>query len=642
MCGIVGILDLNQDPVSSKLIKEMSEVLHHRGPDDRGYYIDENLALAHRRLSIIDLSPAAHQPMSNEDATVILVFNGELYNFQELRTELTARGHRFHSQTDSEVIVHSYEEWGIESLNRFNGMFAFAIWDKAKRRLFVARDRYGIKPLYYGMVKNKFIFSSEIKAIILHPEYISGIDYKALEEYFTFQNIFSDRTLFDGIKIVPPGHFIVVEEGALKPTMAQYWDFDRIFAEDTAAVDEKAYVRKLQFLFEQAVVRQLMSDVPLGSYLSGGMDSGSIVAVASKNLHRLMTFTGGFDLSSVTGLELVFDEREHAELLSNTFLTEHYEMILHAGDMAWVLPRLVWHIEDLRVGMCYQNYFIARLASKFVKVVLSGAGGDELFAGYPWRYDKVLTCETPESFNRSYYEYWQRLVPEQEKDSFFTAETRRSIGDYSSYDVFREILKPADAASHNMPQREYNLNRALYFDAKTFLHGLFVIEDKVSMANSLETRVPFLDNDLVDFTLSMPSRLKLRMDSCTGNTAVEDACNGSVLQSSNGKHILREAMKKLTPLSILNLKKQGFSPPDGSWYRGESMNYIKKILLDKRTLSRGFFESRFISNVVDEHTGGMKNHRLLIWSLLCFEWWNRIFMDGGKDEIRNASPFQGS
>jgi asparagine synthase (glutamine-hydrolysing) len=638
MCGIVGILDLNQDPVSSRLIREMSEAFHHRGPDDRGYYIDENLALAHKRLSIIDLSAAAHQPMANEDATVILVYNGELYNFQELRTELTARGHRFHSQTDSEVIIHSYEEWGFDCLGRFNGMFAFAVWDRIKRRLFLARDRYGIKPLYYAFVKNKFVFASEAKAIIIHPEYIRGVDYQALCEYFTFQNIYSSRTLFEGVKILPPGHYMTIEEG--KGTeglrMRRYWDFDRLFTFSSEGMEEKDCVKKLQYLFEQAVTRQLMSDVPLGSYLSGGMDSGSIVAVACRNLPRLMTFTGGFDLTSVTGLEIVFDEREHAEFLSSTFLTEHYEMVIHAGDMAWILPRLVWHLEDLRVGMSYQNYYIARLASKFVKVVLSGAGGDELFAGYPWRYDRILDCADNGSFDRLYYEYWQRLVPEGEQSMFFTGSSRKNIGDHHPFDVYREVLSPVEGIEPGSMRREYNLSRALYFDARTFLHGLFIMEDRVSMASSLEARVPFLDNDLVDFTLSMPASMKLRMDdkASLGEEHLQDRANRPVLQSKNGKYILREAMKKLVPKQILDLKKQGFSAPDDSWYRGESMNYLKKILLDKRTLNRGFFEPAYIGKIVDEHTGGVKNHRLLIWSLLCFEWWNRIFMDGEKEEIR--------
>ncbi len=634
---------MNHDPVSPGLIKGISEMIRHRGPDDQGYYIDENLALAHRRLSIIDLSAAAHQPMSNEDASMVMVYNGEIYNYQELRTELTSLGHRFHSQTDSETVIHSYEQWGFDCLKRFNGMFAFALWDKKKRQLFLARDRYGIKPLYYALVKNKFVFSSEAKAIAVHPEYIKGVDYQALREYFTFQNVYSDRTLFEGIKMLQPGHFLVIDEknGAERFVMKRYWDFDRIFAPNPVIMTEQEYVKKLQHLFEQAVVRQLMSDVPLGSYLSGGMDSGSIVAVACKNLPRLMTFTGGFDLTTVKGLEIVFDEREHAELLSSTFLPEPYEMVVHAGDMAWVLPRLIWHMEDLRVGMSYQNYFIARLASKFVKVVLSGAGGDELFAGYPWRYDRIMGCPDREDFDRTYYDYWQRLVPEGEQEGFFTGHSLKRVGDHHPYDVFREVFSPVRDVKPGQSLREFNVNRALYFDSKTFLHGLFIMEDRVSMANSLEARVPFLDNDLVDFTLSMPASMKLRMGSecAAGQGRLPDSANHTVLQSRNGKHVLREAMKKFTPQSILELNKQGFSAPDGSWYRGESMNYMKKILLDPRTENRGYFEPAYTRRIVDEHTGGLKNHRLLIWSLLCFEWWNRIFMDREKDEISRPHAF---
>jgi len=646
MCGIVGIFDLNHDPVSPGLIKTMADILRHRGPDDHGYYIDENLALAHRRLSIIDLSPAAHQPMSNEDATVIMTYNGEIYNYQELRTQLTSLGHRFHSQTDSETVIHSYEEWGIECVQRFNGMFAFALWDRKARRLICARDRYGIKPLYYAFVKNKFVFASEAKAILLHPGYIRGVDHKALSEYFLFQNVISDRTLFDGIRMLLPGHYLVVEEekGAGGLAIHQYWDFDRIFAPNPIIMSEEDYQERLQALFEKAVVSQLMSDVPLGSYLSGGMDSGSIVAVASKNLPRLMTFTGGFDLSTVTGLELVFDEREHAELLSSAFLTEHYEMVLHAGDMAWVLPRLIWHIEDLRVGMCYQNYYIARLASKFVRVVLSGAGGDEIFAGYPWRYEKILGCSSLADFDDIYYHYWQRLVPEGEMKDFYTGDAGARIGDYSTFGIFREILRPSDRAFGSGENREYFLNRALFFDAKTFLHGLFVIEDKVSMAHSLQMRVPFLDNDLVDFALSMPARLKFRMEASgdDSRTILEGSGESPYIQSNNGKHILRKAMRKYTPEAILNLKKQGFSPPDGSWYRGGSMEYIKKTILSPRTLGRGYFEPAYIRKIVEEHTQGLRNHRLLIWSLLCFEWWNRLFMDAEKEDIMRGGQYSSS
>ena len=347
------------------------------------------------------------------------------------------------------------------------------------------------------------------------------------------------------------------------------------------------------------MTRQLIADVPVGGYLSGGMDSASIAAVASRNVPRLMTFTGGFDLSSVTGIELVFDERADAELVSSHFSTQHYEMVMHAGDMAWALPELVWHLEDLRVGMSYPNYYIAGLASKFVKVALGGAGGDELFAGYPWRYELVDGLNDAAQFDAAYYEYWSRLVPDSEKPQFFSDEVWAQAGDRSTFDVYRAAIEPAAGLSP--------LEKALYFEAKTFLHGLLVVEDKVSMAHSLEVRVPFLDNALVALAEKIPARLK----------------HGQ----GGGKELLRKAMAPLLPDEIVTKSKQGFSPPDQSWYRGPTMDYIREVLLDERTLSRGWFKPEYVRGVLNDHLEGRVNHRLLIWSLLSFEWWNRLFLD---------------
>jgi len=313
-----------------------------------------------------------------------------------------------------------------------------------------------------------------------------------------------------------------------------------------------------------------------------------------------MTFTGGFDMSSVSGLELVFDERADAEAISRVCSTEHYTMVMHAGDMAWVLPELVWHLEDLRVGMSYQNHYIARLASKFVTVSLAGTGGDELFAGYPWRYQLVEDARDPAEFERRHYDYWTRLVPDSEKQEFFSPATWETIRSEAPLAAYREVIAPAadlDPAT-----------RALYFEAKTFLHGLLVVEDRVSMANSLEARVPFLDNELVELAMRIPVRLQY--------------------DASSGKRILREAMQGLLPQDLLSKPKQGFSPPDQSWYRGPTMEYIRELLLAPRTTSRGYFQAPWIERMLTEHGDGRANHRLLIWSLLSFEWWNRLFVDG--------------
>jgi asparagine synthase (glutamine-hydrolysing) len=600
MCGIAGILDLRGRPVADPEIKAMTDSIRHRGPDDEGHYVGDGVALGNRRLAIIDVSRAGHQPMATEDGSLLIVYNGELYNFPELMPLLEARGHRFHSRTDTEVVLHAYEEWGPDCLDRFNGMFAFAIWDTRRRRLFLARDRFGIKPLYYAVHDGRFVFASEIKAILQTglPRRVSP---EALVEYFTFQNVFSDRTLFDGVRLLPPGHSMTASEDGVESK--RFWDLE---PDPDEGVNEAEWAERIRGVFEESVTRQLISDVPVGSYLSGGMDSGSIVAVASKHVPRLMTFTGGFDLSSVEGLELVFDERTDAEAVASQFKTQHYEMVLHAGDLAWVLPELVWHLEDLRVGMSYQNYYIAGLAAKFVKVSLAGAGGDELFAGYPWRYELVEAGEN--DFDRVYYDYWARLVPDTEKPDFFTSEVWGEGTSHAAYEVFRDVLKPVE--------RLDPLTKALYFEAKTFLHGLLLVEDKVSMAHSLEARVPFLDNELVDLALRIPSRLK--------------HANGG------GKRLLRQAMSGLLPDEIINKRKQGFSPPDQSWYRGPTMDYIREILLDPRSLNRGYFQPNYVRRTLDEHLAGRVNHRLPIWSLLSFEWWNRLYMDGDRAALGRA------
>jgi asparagine synthase (glutamine-hydrolysing) len=387
-----------------------------------------------------------------------------------------------------------------------------------------------------------------------------------------------------------------IREGESLPRLDRYWDLE-LEPDDTVSVEE--WVAGVRDVFERAVTRQLVSDVPVGSYLSGGMDSASIATVASRSIPRLMTFTGGFDMASVSGLEVVFDERSDAEAIARLCSTEHYEMVLHAGDMAWVLPELVWHLEDLRVGMCYQNHYIARLTSKFVTVTMAGTGGDELFAGYPWRYALVEGAVDPVEFERLHYDYWTRLVADEDKPDFFTPRVWSDVADVPAIDAYRAAIAPA---SELEPAA-----RALYFEAKTFLHGLLVVEDRVSMANSLEARVPFLDNEIVEIARRIPTTLQY--------------------EGSSGKRILREAMRGLLPDEVLEKPKQGFSPPDESWYRGPTMDYIKDMLLDPRTVERGYFQRPWIEQMLREHATGRVNHRLVIWSLLCFEWWNRLFID---------------
>ncbi len=622
--------------MSQPILQRMTDVIAHRGPDGQGHFVDGAVGFGHRRLAIIDLSAAAHQPMSGETNDVVMIFNGEIYNFQPLRLELEALGHRFHSQTDSEVIVHGFEEWGESCVERFNGMFAFALLDRAGRRVLLVRDRYGVKPIYWYQRGDVFLFASEIKAILEHPAVRREVHAPALNEYFTFQNIFSDATLFEGVRLLMPGSILSIDlERGAQPRITRYWDFP--FPREPIRIDEAEASEQLEALFAQAVTRQLISDVPIGSYLSGGMDSGSITAVAGSHLRRLRTFTGGFDLSSASGLELGFDERQSAEALANALRTEHYEVVMHAGDMEEVLPELIWHLEDLRVGQCYPNYYVARLASKFVKVVLSGAGGDELFGGYPWRYYRGLDGARGSDFVRHYYDFWQRLVPDEDKVKLFTPSVLSRVGETSPFERFRTIF---EGYPGQLDDRESYVTASLYFELKTFLHGLLVVEDKVSMAHSLETRVPFLDNDLVDFAVSLPLRMKLRnLDHVLAMDENDPAKRQHYAQqSSDGKAILRGAMAKFLPADVSSRVKQGFSAPDASWFRGHSIDYLNKLLRDPRALIFEFLEPKYVTRILDEHSSGQVNHRLLIWSLLSFEWWCRNFLAGSGAEPAHPMP----
>ena len=409
MCGIAGILNLNGEPVAHPTLKAMTDAIAHRGPDGEGLWLDGNVGFGHRRLAILDLSDAAHQPMKSRDGKVVLIYNGEIYNFRELRRELEEEGYNFRSSGDTEVVLNAYHAWGINCVHRFNGMFALVVWDGRRETLFMARDRYGIKPLYYWCSGSTLLFSSEIKGLLQHKAVRQKVNLHALLEYFTFQNIFTDNTLFEGIRLLPPGHTGILESGQERLNISQYWDFN--FRELPVAKDMGEYEEELDRLFAQAVRRQIVSDVPVGAYLSGGMDSGAITAIAAGELPYLTSFTGGFDLSSASGLELGFDERARAEALSYLFKTEHYEIVMKAGDMERVMPELIRHLEDLRVGQCYPNYYVSRLASKFVKVVLAGTGSDEIFGGYPWRYYHAADNLHFDDYIEKYYNYWQRLVP---------------------------------------------------------------------------------------------------------------------------------------------------------------------------------------------------------------------------------------
>ena len=618
MCGIAGLVNLKGGSVSPAILKKMTDAIAHRGPDGEGQWVNRNIGLGHRRLAIIDLSPAGNQPMVSLDSRYVITYNGEIYNYRELRSDLEAEGFKFCSQSDTEVLLCAISAWGTKALERLNGMFAFALWDKQEQKLLLARDRYGIKPLYYSETNNTLAFGSEQKALLAHPEFVQRLDTEALVEYFTFQNIFTEKTLVQGVKLFPAGHYGILDLSNPKSglQLTQYWDFD--FREPSGKIDTQAYKEELERLFQQAVNRQLVTDVELGSYLSGGMDSGSITAVAAQSHPYMKTFTCGFDLTSASGLELGFDERSKAEYMSYCFKTEHYEMVLKSGDMERVLPRLAWHIEEPRVGQSYPNYYAAQLASKFVKVVLSGVGGDELFGGYPWRYYRAVVNDNFECYIDKYYQFWQRLLPNTEIQQVF-APIWNEIKHVSTKDIFGNVFRHH---SERFDQPADYINHSLYFECKTFLHGLLVVEDKLSMAHGLESRVPFLDNDLVEFAMRCPVGLKLNnLAEVARINENEPGSKGAKYYSrtKDGKQILRDVMSRYIPGDLAKAEKQGFSGPDASWFKGESIDFVRRTLLDRKARIYDYLDHNTVRRLVEQHLNGEQNRRLLIWSLLSVE-----------------------
>lgn len=625
MCGIVGVFNLNGEPFSLTNIKKLTSRLAHRGPDGEGYYAKDNIALGHKRLSIIDTSDKGLQPMTSKNGEWIIVFNGAIYNFLELKQELKSKGHYFISGTDTEVIVEGLAAYGTSLFERLNGMFAIGAWNTKEQSLYLSRDRFGIKPLYYWFNKKTIVFASEIKAILQHPGYKTDLDVNALNEYFSFQNLFSYRTLFKDIALLPQANTIKIEQNTASIKHHSWWDYD--FSTPNEKITFNEAKEETKRLFNLAVTRQMISDVPVGSYLSGGMDSGSITAIASKQVERLSTFTCGFDMSQVTGVESNYDERRDAELMANYYKTEHFEQVMNAGDLKWSLPKVVWHIEDLKVGMSYPNYYISRLASKFVKVCLQGTGGDELFGGYPWRYYRVFDSISQQDFLDQYFNYWQRLVPDYEKVKLFSPSVYNKIDIHEPRKIFDRVFTFNKNLKYDKPAD--HIHNSLYFEIKTFLPGLLLVGDKLSMANGLEERFPFLDNQLVEFAQKIPIIHKL------GNLEREikrideniEKKKNIYREFDDGKNILRKAMQEYIPSKIIQRKKQGFSAPDESWYRGENAAYVKELLLGKNLVSEEFINREYIHNIVNQHIEKKVNHRLLIWSFMSFEWWCRIFLN---------------
>jgi asparagine synthase (glutamine-hydrolysing) len=633
MCGINGIAFSSRSgrTVSRPQLEAMRDVIRHRGPDDEGLFIDRNVGLGHRRLAIVDVA-AGHQPMTNEDNSLHIIYNGEIYNHADYREWLESRGHVYKTHCDTETILHLYEEHGVNCVEHLRGMFAFAIWDQRKQELFIARDRLGVKPLYYFHAGDgSLYFGSEIKTIFAAGALKPELNYAALPDYLANHAPSGETTLFRGVKRLLPGHTMVWRDGRIE--IKRYWDVSFVKAKDEGRSD-KDYIEEWRELFRTSVKLRLMADVPLGMFLSGGIDSSAIAAMMSTMVDEpIKTF-------SVAFREREANELEYARLVAEKYETDHHEVVVSPEDFFAALPNLIWHEDEpLAHPSSVALYFVSQLASKHVKVVLTGEGSDELLAGYArywktlqnlaWgsRYHKLtpgvvkngvrtLLGALPDGSRgkQKLLRTFLALSPDieslyldnfavysrQKQPRLLTSEAREQIGsNVDPYRVIHDMMESTDAESL--------LDRLLYSDLKTYLHELLMKQDQMSMAASIESRVPFLDHKLVEFTSSLPERLKLR--------------------GSTTKYILRESMKGVLPDGILTRPKMGFPVPIGAWFRGPYSYVLDEFVLSSRALDRGIFEPDFLRDLVRRHRTGGENHDERLWALVNFEMWLRRFFD---------------
>ncbi len=630
MCGICGVMYFGKErSVDRSVLEAMNRQLVHRGPDEDGFYVADKVGLAMRRLSIIDLK-TGQQPVSNEDATLWLVYNGEIYNHQELRPHLEERGHRYRSRSDTETIVHLYEEYGRDCVQHLRGMFAFALWDTRHRRLFIARDRLGIKPLYYLHTDNTFLFGSEIKAILAHPAARAEFNRAALPEYLAFGYLSGADTLFTGIRKLLPGNTLELDQtGALQ--IRQYWDLAPQPTGDSRP--KKYYIENYRKMLEETVSSHLMSDVPLGVFLSGGVDSSAVAALMTK-LRRtpIETFSVGYE-------ETPYSELPYARQVADHLGSVHHEVQVSRKEFFGALPKLIWHEDEPIVWPSSVSlYFVAKLARKRVTVVLTGEGSDETLGGYtryPWtlwntRLDALYRHSVPSALRR----YIREAVAE---SSLLGATLRRRLRhtflarDGNSwpsfyfdnfYSAFSESeqnsllsdgLRPELGAAYQNSLEYWQkssgdlLSRLLYTDIKTYLVELLMKQDNMSMAASIESRVPFLDHVLVEFAASIPSDFKTRR--------------------LEGKCVLKTAIEDLLPKSIIYRRKMGFPTPIESWLGGPALEVVEGLLLEARSLARGLFKPEGLRRLFSEHRSRVRDHHNAIWRLLNLELWQRLFLD---------------
>jgi asparagine synthase (glutamine-hydrolysing) len=639
MCGIAGIVAADRLQAEERTrLPFMRDVITHRGPDDAGIYCDERAGLAHRRLSIVDLEQG-HQPLGNEDGTIQVVFNGEIYNHADIRPELEAHGHVYKTRCDTETIVHAYEQWGDACVERFRGMFAFAIWDAARHRLLLARDRLGIKPLYWTVINNRLLFGSEIKVIFESGLVRAQANERAIPELLSTRYLSGDETLFKGIYRLLPGHVLVYEHGTV--TTRQWWDVPAGKRDaELDGMSEAALVDRFRAKLEDAVRTRLMADVPLGMFLSGGLDSSAIAALMASMIDRpLQTFSVAFK-------QRAFSELDYARQVATAIKADAHEIVIGEEDFFGALPRLVWHEDEpIAHPSSVPLYFVSKLAREHVKVVLTGEGSDELLAGYG-KYPRALANWRAGAF-------WN-LAPEPIRDFVSGTVVPRLPGRVARYarrsflsmprtpeamffDNFAAIglrrqaslldsrFAGAASADAYAPSRAYfdapngqstTLDRLLYTDLKTYLVELLMKQDQMSMAASIESRVPFLDHHLVEFAAALPPRMKLR--------------------GFSTKWILREAVKSLLPTAILARKKMGFPVPFGVWMRGPMADAARDVLLDSRARQRGITDPAAVAALLDAHRNGTADGGDALWSLLNLELWYRTFIDG--DGVQTLSP----
>ena len=625
MCGICGIFGNFDDRlISEKNIMEMLRSIYHRGPDDQGFFKDRGVMLGVRRLSVIDLK-SGRQPMTNEDRTVWIAFNGEIYNFIELRRSLEKKGHIFTTQSDTEVILHLYEDYGVDCVNRLNGMFAFCIWDKKKSRIILAKDRFGMKPLYYTMMNDHIVFASELKSILCFPGIEKKIDFFALDNYLNLEYIPSPRTIFKNIYKLPAAHVLVYKDG--NATVKRYWTLE--VKNNIKFVDESNAKEILLTALKKSIKRHFISDVSLGVYLSGGIDSSSIVALAKKMFPgRLKTFSIGFEESS-------FDESKYSKKVSESFDTEHNHRFFSAKDIGHVLPNIIQMLDEpLADGSILPTYMLSKFSKEHVTVALSGDGADEIFAGYPTYqahafmeyYKKIphfirrkviekLINKIPTDHRNFSFDYiakrfisgsnidrpidrhifWMGAFDEDSKDCLYRRSLKDEIADTGSSNLQMDSL-------FNLGQEPDNLTLLQKFDISSYLENdILVKTDRASMMNSQEVRLPYLDHELVSLVFSLPSHLRLR--------------------GFRTKYILKQSMEKHLPKSIINRKKKGFGMPIALWMKSQLRDHIFDMMSASNIKKQGLFNYKYVNRLLEDHLTNKVDNRKKIWTLFMFEAW---------------------